>query len=130
MDRRDEALVRLLAETGLRAGEAVALTVADVNVRGGMLVVRKSKTGRGRIVPFSPQTGRALDRYLRLRKQHRLADTPPLWLGEGGQGFHYDGLRRALGRRAKAAGIPGFNPHRLRHTAASRWLAWAGASRG
>jgi integrase/recombinase XerD len=78
MDRRDMALVRLLAETGLLAGEAVVLQVADVNIRGGALVVRKSKTGRKRIVPFSPQPGRALDRYLRMRKQHRLADTPAL----------------------------------------------------
>jgi integrase len=130
MDRRDEALVRLLAESGLRAGVAVALAVADVNVRGGLLVVRKSKTGRGRVVPFSPQTGRALDRYLRLRKQHRLADTRALWLGEGGKAFGYDGLRRALGRRAKVAGISGFHPHRLRHTAASRWLARGGSEQG
>ena len=53
-----------------------------------------------------------------------------MWLGEGGQGFHYDGLRRALGRRAKAAGSPGFNPHRVRHTAASRWLARGGSEQG
>jgi integrase len=129
-DRRDEAIVRLLAETGLRAGECIALTMADVNVRGGLLVVRMGKGGKGRVVPFGPQTGRALDRYLRMRKQHRLADLKPLWLGESGQGFGYDALRRTLGRRAKAAGIPGFHPHRLRHTAASRWLAKGGSEGG
>lgn len=31
VDRRDEALVRLLVETGVRAGEALALDTADVN---------------------------------------------------------------------------------------------------
>jgi integrase/recombinase XerD len=34
-----------------------------------------------------------------------------------------------LGRRAEAAGIRGFHPHVLRHTAAHRWLA-AGGSEG
>jgi integrase/recombinase XerD len=69
-DRRDEALVRLLAETGLRAGECVALQLVDVDVLGGTLLVRRGKGGGGRLVPFSPQTARALDRYLRLRRGH------------------------------------------------------------
>ncbi|HKF00637.1 MAG TPA: tyrosine-type recombinase/integrase, partial [Actinomycetes bacterium] len=60
-DRRDEALIRLLAETGLRAGEAVALTVDDVDLAAGTLVVRRGKGGKGRMVPFGPVTGRALD---------------------------------------------------------------------
>ena len=34
-DRRDEALVRLLTETGLRAGETVALQVEDLDLRAG-----------------------------------------------------------------------------------------------
>jgi integrase len=128
-DRRDEAVVRLLVETGLRAGECAALRLEDVDVLGGTLVVRRGKGGGGRLVPFSPQTARALDRYLRLRRGHVLADSPALWLGERSQGFGYDGLYRTLAKRARAAGIKGFHPHVLRHTAASRWLA-AGGSEG
>jgi site-specific recombinase XerD len=128
-DRRDEALVRLMFETGLRAGEVVALRVEDLDVLGGTLLVRRGKGGAGRIVPFSAQTARALDRYLRLRRGHVLADTPALWLGERSQGLHYDGLYRTLRHRARAAGIRNFSPHMLRHTAASRWLA-AGGSEG
>lgn len=128
-DRRDEALVRLMLETGLRAGEVVALRLEDVDVGGGTLLVRRGKGGAGRLVPFSAQTARALDRYLRLRRGHVLADTSALWLGERSQGLHYDGLYRALRKRAVTAGIPRFSPHQLRHTAASRWLA-AGGSEG
>jgi integrase/recombinase XerD len=128
-DRRDEALVRLMAETALRAGEVVALEVGDVDLVGGGLLVRRGKGGKGRLVPFGPQTGRALDRYLRLRRTHRLAGTPRLWLGTKGRGFGYDGLYYALGARAELAGLKGFTPHVLRHTAASRWLA-AGGSEG
>ena len=128
-DRRDEALVRLMMETGLRAGEVVALRLEDVDVGGGTLLVRRGKGGGGRVVPFSPQTSRALDRYLRLRRQHLLADTSALWLGERSRGLHYDGLYRTLAKRARAAGIRNFSPHQLRHTAASRWLA-AGGSEG
>jgi integrase/recombinase XerD len=129
-DRRDEAIVRVMLETGIRAGECIALTVDDVDVRGGLLLVRRGKGGKGRVVAFGPATARALDRYLRLRRQHRRADSPALWLGEGGHGFTYDGLHRALGRRARAAGITPFWPHQLRHTFAARWLAKGGSEGG
>lgn len=33
-DRRDEAMVRLLAETGIRAGELLALNTPDVDLGG------------------------------------------------------------------------------------------------
>jgi len=81
------------------------------------------------VVPFGPQTSRALDRYLRARRGHRLAGTPALWLGDRGKAFSYDALHKTLGERARTAGIEGFRPHRLRHTAAHRWLA-AGGSEG
>lgn len=128
-DRRDEALLRFMAETGARAGETAALTVDDVNLGSGLAIVRRSKSGRGRSVPFGAQTARALDRYLRVRRSHRLATTPALWLGDRGKGFTYQGLYRALAYRADLAGVSGFHPHRLRHTAATRWLA-AGGSEG
>jgi integrase len=128
-DRRDEALVRLMVETGLRAGEAVALTLDDVDLDAGMATIRRGKGGKGRRVAFGPQTTRALDRYLRLRRGHKLADSGRLWLADNGRSFGYDGLRKALVGRAESAGIKGFHPHVLRHTAAHRWLA-AGGSEG
>ncbi|CAN5839460.1 hypothetical protein BH23ACT4_BH23ACT4_16960 [soil metagenome] len=51
-------------------------------------------------------------------------------LGERGRRFGYDGLSRALRRRAERAGIAGFHPHKLRHTAAHRWLANGGSESG
>ncbi len=129
-DRRDDALVRLMLETAIRAGEVVDMTTSDVDVTAGSAVIRRGKGGKGRIVPFGPQTGRAIDRYLRLRRSHRLADSPALWLGGGGQRFSYHGLRVALARRAELAGIADFHPHVLRHTAAQRWLSAEGSEGG
>ena len=60
----------------------------------------------------------------------RRADGPRLWLGERGSTFGYDGLNQALRRRAQHAGIDGFHLHRLRHTAAHRWLAAGGSESG
>jgi len=128
-DRRDEAIVRLMAETGMRAGEVIGLTVADVDLQRGVVTVHRGKGGKGRVAPFGPQTARAIDRYTRMRRAHRLADTTALWLGDRGKELAYFGLRNALQYRAELAGLKGFHLHLLRHTAASRWLA-AGGSEG
>ena len=128
-DRRDEALVRFMVETGCRAGEVAVMKLSDLQLAAGTALVRRGKGGKGRSVPFGPQTTRALDRYIRARRTHRLAGTDALWLGDRGKQFSYWGLHKALGLRARRAGIPGFHPHILRHTAAHRWLA-AGGSEG
>ncbi|TVS83432.1 tyrosine-type recombinase/integrase [Mycobacterium helveticum] len=128
-DRRDEAIVRLMAETGMRAGEVCGLTVADVDLNRGLVTVRRGKGGKGRVAPIGPQTARAIDRYARARRTHRLAGGGALWLGDRGKNLEYYGLHAALKYRAQLAGLDGFHPHLLRHTAASRWLA-AGGSEG
>jgi integrase/recombinase XerD len=128
-DKRDEAIVRLMTETGARAGEVLALTVTDVDLAAGTAVIHRGKGGKARRVPFGPRTGAAIDRYLRARRHHRLAGTPALWLGDRGKEFGYHGLRDSLAGRAQRAGIGGFHAHLLRHTAAHRWLA-AGGSEG
>jgi site-specific recombinase XerD len=128
-DRRDEAILRLMAETGLRASETVALSVEDIDLRRGLVVVRKGKGGKGRVAPFGPQTAAALDRYMRARRTHPLAATSALWLGVGGKKFAYFGLNDSMRDRAQKAGVEGFHLHLLRHTAATRWLR-AGGSEG
>lgn len=126
---RDEAIIRLMAETMLRAGELVAMDVDDVNVKAGTAVIRRGKGGKGRMVAYGAKTAAALDRYQRARRQHKHADSPKLWLGQQGAGFGYRALHKTLGQRAAAAGVLGFHPHKTRHTGATRWLA-AGGSEG
>jgi site-specific recombinase XerD len=128
-DRRDEAIVRLMAETGMRASEVIGLQVSDVDLHRGLVTVRRGKGGKGRVAPFGSQTAAAIDRYMRGRRTHRLADSGDLWVGGGGKSFGYHGLSKALKDRAEAAGINGFHLHLMRHTAATRWLR-AGGSEG
>ena len=56
-DRRDEAIVRLMAETGMRAGEVLSLQVSDMNVHDGLVtVVTAGKAVRVAMAPFGSQT--------------------------------------------------------------------------
>jgi site-specific recombinase XerD len=128
-DKRDEAIIRLMIETGARAGEVIDMAVADVDLSAGTAVIRRGKGGKARSVPFGPRTGSAIDRYLRARRRHRLAGSEALWLGQGGKAFGYYALRDTLAYRAARAGIRNVHPHMFRHTAAHRWLS-AGGSEG
>ncbi|MBZ5740668.1 tyrosine-type recombinase/integrase [Nocardioides mangrovi] len=128
--RRDEAIIRLMLETGIRIGEVTALHTDDLDLPGGRITIRHGKGGRGRVIPVGPATTRALHAYFDLRLQHPSADVPTLWLGARGTRFGYDGLSKALRRRATLAEITGFHPHKLRHTAAHRWLAAGGSESG
>ena len=58
-----ETLFGLVASSGLRIGEALALRNEDVDLRSGMLVIRKAKFGKSRQVPMHPSTTEALRRY-------------------------------------------------------------------
>lgn len=128
-DKRDKAAVVLLAETGLRAAELLSLDVADIDLVGCTLHVRRGKGGRGRRVQFSASCAAALDRYIRARRAGGRADTGPLWIGKRGA-LTYTGLAFALKGRAEQAGVKGFHIHRFRHAAAVRWLASGGSETG
>lgn len=121
--RRDEAIIRLMLETAIRKGEVIALQLGDLDLDTGLVTIRHGKGGKSRIAPIGPFATRALRAYLILRAGHPLAATPHLWVGTRGRPMGYDGLRNTLRRRAQRASIEGFHPHRLRHTAAHRWLA-------
>ncbi|EHR50121.1 site-specific recombinase XerD [Saccharomonospora marina XMU15] len=128
-DKRDEALIRLMLECILRAEETILLDLSDVDLNTGMATVRRGKGGKGRRVGFGPATTRALDRYLRARKTHRLADLPAFWLSQKRGRLSYTGLDRIMKQRGAQAGITDMHAHRLRHTGASRWVM-AGGSEG
>jgi integrase/recombinase XerD len=129
-DRRDEAIIRVLVDTGIRAGGLLALELDDVDLAAGIVTIRRGKGGRGRRVPISPQTARAVDRYLRARARHPLADGPALWLARGSRRLGYSSLYKLIQQRAEVAGIRGLHPHVFRHTFATRWLAKGGSEGG
>ena len=117
-------------ETAIRSGEVVDLQLDDLDITGRLITIRRGKGGAGRIVPIGQATTEAILVYLHEREQHPLADTPDLWLGWRGKRFGREGLGRSVRRRARRAGVQGFRPHRLRHTAAHRWLAAGGSESG
>lgn len=121
-DVRDRAIISLMAESMVRAAELLDMKRDDVNARQRTAVVERGKGGKGRVTTFSAGTAREIDRYLRARSQHRLANEPWLWLPikrSKEKRLTYGGLYTSLRRRALAADPPfRLHPHMLRSTGA------------
>jgi integrase len=62
-------LIGLLAATGLRPGEALALDRSDVDLANGILSIRQTKFGKSRFVPVEDSTRLALEHYAQRRDQ-------------------------------------------------------------
>jgi len=66
-----EALFGLLAVTGMRVGEAIALDLDDVDLERGVVTISEqtAKLERARLVPLHPTTVEALEHYVRTRQR-------------------------------------------------------------
>lgn len=119
-------LIGLLASTGLRSGEALALDIGDVDLRGGILAIRDTKFGKSRLVPVSPTTGRALARYSRFRDTAApQRESQAFFVAEHGMRLTGCAARRTFARLCAEVGLrpsirrrSGRGPrlHDMRHT--------------
>ena len=82
-----ETLFGLIACTGLRISEALALRNVDVDLKGGMLTVHQTKFGKSRQVPMHPSTVEALRRYRWMRDLagEPVQDEAPFFVGTRGR---------------------------------------------
>jgi site-specific recombinase XerD len=125
--RRDTAIFFVLFDNGVRVGGLSRLRLDDVDLQGRRLRITL-KGGNEKWVPIGDKTAQAIDRYLRVRRRHKLADTEWLWLATKlRRNIKVDGIQRMIRRRGEQAGIQGLHPHRFRGSSAHQLLA-AGAS--
>jgi integrase/recombinase XerD len=110
---------------GLRVGEIVALTLADVNLQDGTVEIRETKFFKNRRLPLAAGVIAALKNYLAARQQAGAptsSDSGLFWNQKFGRGYSYGGLRILLVEVLRLAGLKpasgrvGPRIHDLRHT--------------
>lgn len=126
-------LVGLLYTTGLRIGEAMKLTLADVDLKRCVLLIRETKFKKTRNVPLSSSTTTRLRVYLHQRSMAGMSTATDSRLfvnlrgkpyGEAGFTTIFLEIIRKLGIR-KPPGQRGPRIHDFRHSfAVNRLLAW------
>jgi len=127
-------LLLLLYGSGIRIGEALGVTLRDVDLSERIIVIRDTKFFKTRMVPVGPKLTRELAAYIELRRQLPLpaGDDSLLFTTRTGRGWPYQHVITLFQRVRQAAGIDcpagELRPPRLhdfRHTAAvHRVLAW------
>ena len=128
--RRDEAVIRVLYDTGCRLAEIANLCwsedeeQSDLDLDVGEITVL-GKGARIRRPPIGRKTIKALDRYLRVRGTHDSWHEAWLWLGKRGR-MRESGIAQMLERRGQEANIGHIHPHQFRHTFAHEWKASGG----
>jgi integrase len=121
---RHQTLIGLLAVTGIRPGEALALDRQDVDLRHGVLHVRAGKQHKQREVPLHDSTISALRQYARLRDAlFPPPSTPAFFIGARGRRMARGELNQTFTKLVRQAGLDGRGarsrprPHDLRHYA-------------
>lgn len=114
---RDHAALALLATTGLRRSEVLALNWSDCDLANRILHVRHGKGGKDRLVPLTHVVVRALNRYHSYRRDNQQA----VLLGRTGNRLNRDGLTRIVRKYGARLGIV-LTPHVFRHGTATHLL--------
>lgn len=117
---RDEAIILVLVDTGVRASELCALTVGDYDQKRGRLHIRHGKGNKARYVALGTRTAKAIWLYM-VKRGHSKA-TDPLFAAKSGRFLQRDNLRHMLDTIGKNAGVEKVYPHRFRHTFAIEFL--------
>ncbi len=122
-DWRFGAFVRILADTGLRRGEALRLKWQDVDLNRRVLVVHESKGKRPRTVDLTKRTLVAFRRLLKDRAPVPMNGPNLVWPEWSGR--NPGGVSKRFKTAARRAGFPEMRMHDLRHAFCSR-LAQSG----
>jgi integrase/recombinase XerD len=123
-----QTMIGLLAASGMRVGEAIALARSDVDLAEGVLVVRASKFNKSRELPLHPSAVDALAAYGAKRDSYVAAPKSPTFFvsGKGTQiiytdfGVKFRQLVAATGVGAGSPVVPRI--HDLRHSFAVHTL--------
>jgi len=122
---RDRAIIETLYATGLRRSEVASLTLYDVDLENGTLLVREGKGKKDRMVPLGIRAGQWIGRYLEEIRPTLVVEPDQGWLflHEYGEPFKRNRLSDLVRKYVEAAGIekPGAC-HLFRHTMATLML--------
>lgn len=110
LTERDELLMCLLGEHGLRVGEVVALDARSINVRRKTIAVKRPKSHRQDVLSLMPATLLAAEKYLPL-----VAKAGPLFFGYQGKRITRQGIYKRVRELGELVGIERLSPHDLRH---------------
>jgi len=125
IDTRDKAIMTLMAKTGVRRGELIAMDIDDINWPEQSITIKRNqfKKRSGRTVFFDDETARLLKRWSSQREKLS-PSTKALFIGEQGGRLKRNGVYSMVAKYAQRVGLHNPNstrpenhvsPHCFRH---------------
>ena len=123
IDVRDKAIMTLLAKTGVRRGELIAIDINDVNWTDQSIMLKKFRKRSNRLVFFDDETARVLKHWL-IQREFISPDVTALFVGEKGGRLKRHGVYSMITKYAERVDLhrpeserpeDHFTPHCFRH---------------
>ncbi|MEK4966384.1 tyrosine-type recombinase/integrase [Cytobacillus sp. FSL R7-0696] len=115
---RDEVILLVFLDTGIRLSELVGINVEDV--LGNKIIIRKTKNLFERVVYLSEITQEQLEKYIKIRGD---LPTKKLFISQDNKALNYHSIQTRFTKYGKEAKvIKRVSPHTFRHTMAKRMI--------
>ena len=110
-NKRNYAIVTLLAYTGMRISEALSILLDDLNLQTGECIVRNGKGNKQRTVLMNTKVRNAIRDYIKVRALYSTAEISPfLFLSRTNSTLNRTVVNRIFARYSMK-----ITPHQLRH---------------
>lgn len=122
---RSLAIIYIMLEAGLRAGEVIRLRKQDINYQNDYIFIVKSKMNKERFVPMSQRLKKVLLDYFNQYASKKQSEVFFTAIGEETP-ITRNVIKMMFARLRQKTGIKRLSPHLLRHTFASSFVLGGG----
>lgn len=113
---KDQALIAILLDHGLRCSEVSGMLIEDINFEAGTFSFNRKKVKKTQTHSFMPEPLRLVQDYVRTLQRKE----GPLFEGHNHTPMSTQGINKRVGELGEMVGVTGLSPHDLRHDWATR----------
>ena len=118
---RTWAIVNWILATGNRAATVCEMRLGDLNYKRKEIIIRKTKTNKAMILPFSSALVVVMREYTKMWRSEATDDSY-LFPNVGEEQLTVNALKHSLAKYNKSRGVDKTSTHALRHTFAKDWI--------
>jgi integrase/recombinase XerD len=105
VDIRDRSLMLLMAKTGVRRGELIAMDATDINFADRSILLKPTPKRSNRLIYFDAETDALLRRWLKVRQGRNKRNDPALFISQQNSRLEKFGVDNVISSHAQKLGL-------------------------